>query len=202
MESGRITGVTTEDYREFYLGGRAASTLSVYRGAFKVVLEHAKDIRVSIFRWGEGEVMGLVVKLAREKKGENMMKSCSAVVNMLFEAAGLEAPTKGASLKKVKVTAVKMMNVAKEKKVKKAMTIKDVSKMIRMIYLEGKEVAKERRRFLALMLVTFFGVKRFSDVNKVKVKDVDFKEDGSVDEIFKDRCSGEGRSFQDQWKKE
>ena len=198
MESGRITGVTTEDYREFYLGGRAASTLSVYKGAFKVVLEHAKDIRVSIFWWDEGEVMGLVVKLAREKKGENMMKSCSAVVNMLFEAAGLEAPTKGASLKKVKVTAVKMMNMAKEKKVKKAITIKDVSRMIRMIYLEGKEVAKERRRFLALMLVTFFGVKRFSDVNKVKVKDVDFKEDGSVEvwmKYSKTDVVGKGEAF-------
>ena len=39
----------------------------------------------------------------------------------------------------------------------------------------------ERRRFLALMLVTFFGVKRFSDVNKVRVRDVDFKGDGSVE---------------------
>ena len=53
MESGRITGVTTEDYGEFYLGGRAASTLAVYKAAFKVVLDHAKDIGVSIFQWGE-----------------------------------------------------------------------------------------------------------------------------------------------------
>ena len=47
--------------------------------------------------------------------------------------------------------------------------------------MEERGVGKERRRFLALMLVTFFGVKRFSDVNKVKVRDVDFKEDGSVE---------------------
>ena len=137
-----------------------------------------KNIARIKIRFWEDNAAVVVVKLAREK-GENMMKSCSAVVNMLFEAAGLEAPTKGSSLKKVKVTVVKMMNAAKERKVKKAMMIKDVSKMIRMIYLEGKEVAKERRRFLALMLVTFCGVKRFSDVNKVKVKDVDFKEDAA-----------------------
>ena len=166
-------------------------TLAVYKAAFKVVLDHVKDMGVSIFQWGEGEVMGLVVKLAKEK-GENMIKSCSAVVNMVFEAAGLEAPTKGSSLKKVKVTAVKMMNAAKEKKVKKTMMNKDVSKMIRMIYLEGKEVAKERRRFLTVMLVTFCGGCGFQGG----------WECGSVDEIFKDGRSGEGGSFQDNWKEE
>ena len=30
---------------------------------------------------------------------ENMMKRCLAVVNLLFEVAGLEAPTKGKILK-------------------------------------------------------------------------------------------------------
>ena len=176
-----MTGVTAEDYTEFYLGGRGVSTFAGYRSAYKMVLGHAKDIGTSVFHWGEGEVVGLVVKIAKEKKVENMMKKCSAVVNMLFEAAGLEAPTKGASLKKVRVTALKMMNATKRKKVKKAMSIEEVSKMIRVIYLEERGVEKERRRCLALMLVTFFGVKRFSDVNKVRVRDVDFKGDGSVE---------------------
>ena len=54
--------MTAEDYGEFYLRGRAGSTLAVYKAAFKVVVNHAKDTGVSIFQWGEGKVMGLVVK--------------------------------------------------------------------------------------------------------------------------------------------
>ena len=47
-----------------------------------------------MFEWDEGEVVGLMVKIAKEQKGENFMKKASAVVNMLFEAAGMEGPTK------------------------------------------------------------------------------------------------------------
>ena len=55
---------------------------------------HAQEIGRGVFEWDEGEVVGLMVKIAKEQKGENFMKKASAVVNMLFEAAGMEGPTK------------------------------------------------------------------------------------------------------------
>ena len=96
VETGRMTGVSVEDYTEFYLGGRGVKTLANYESAYKVLMGHAADIGTSVFPWGEGEIVGLVCKITKEKNGENMMKRCNAVVNMLFEAAGFEAPTKGA----------------------------------------------------------------------------------------------------------
>lgn len=197
VETGRMSGIAVEDLQEFYLGGRAASTIAGYRAAFKYVMQHAVGLGTPVFYWGEGEVAGLVVRLAKEEQGENMMKRCSAVVNLLFEVAGFEAPTKGETLKKVKLAAVKRMNVNKVKKTKKPMSVEDMEKMIQVIYL-GRVKEKERQRFLVLMVFTFFGVKRFSDVNRVKVKDVDFKKDGSL-EVFvrssKTDSAGKGAVF-------
>ena len=61
-------------------------------------------------------------------------------------------------------------------------SLEDVKTIIEKIYLKksfGDYLVK--KRFLALQLVLFFGLKRFSDVNMIKVKDVNFKKDGSVE---------------------
>ena len=109
-----MKGIGKEDLANFYSEGRAENTVKNYGGAFNFVWSHAKEIGRFVFEWNEGEVAGLMVKLAKEEKGENYMKKISAVVNMLFEAAGLEGPTKGDVLKMVKKAAVKKMNVKKE----------------------------------------------------------------------------------------
>ena len=66
-----------------------------------------------------------------------MVKKVSAVVNMLNEAAGIQTPTKGATLKMCKKTAVKRINMAKGPgRVRRGTTAEDLSLMIRKIYLE------------------------------------------------------------------
>ena len=54
-------------------------------------------------------------------------------------------------------------------------SLEDMGKMIKKIYVE-RVGEKVRQRLLVLMMFTFFGVKRFSDVNRIKVKNVIFKE--------------------------
>ena len=49
----------------------------------------------------------------------------------------------------------------------------------------GGKVEVGRRRYLARQCLLFFGRRRFSDGNKIKVEDVEFKEDGSVGEWMK-----------------
>ena len=179
VRTGRLTGISAEDYEDFYLRAREARTVATYSGAFRVVSDQAKRINTSVFMWGEGEVAGLVVRLAKEKKGENLMKKCSAVIALLFEAAGVAGPTKGEALKMIKKTAVKTMNMEKTIRERRGTSLRDVEIMIKEIYMKGK-CNVIRKRFLALQCLLFFGLRRFSDVNRIKVKDVDFKEDGSV----------------------
>ena len=47
-----------------------------YGGAFKEVQARAGVISISGFMWGEGELVGLVVKLWKEDKGESRAKKC------------------------------------------------------------------------------------------------------------------------------
>ena len=178
-----MKGIGKEDLASFYLEGRAENTVKNYGGAFKFVWSHAKVIGRFVFEWDEGEMAGLMVKLAREEKGENFMKKTSAVVNMLFEAAGLEVPTRGDVLKMVKKAVVKKMNVKKEKPLeRKGTSLEDAEKMVRKIYLKmGNKAPAVKKQFLALQLVLFTGLKRFSDVNRILVKDLEFKEDNSLE---------------------
>ena len=93
VETGRLRGIGEDDFASFYLEGRADSTMKNYNGAFRFVWSHTQEIGRSVFDWGEGEVAGLLVRIAKEGKGENFMRKASAVVNMLFEVAGMEGPT-------------------------------------------------------------------------------------------------------------
>ena len=182
VETGRVKGIGKNDFSSFYLEGRAEKTVKNYGGVFRFVWTHAQEIGRGVFEWDEGEVAGLMVKIAKEQKGENFMKKASAVVNMLFEAAGMEGPTKGEVLKLVKKAAVKKMNVLKEKPLeRKGTNLEDIEKMVEKIYLKmGDKAPMVKKQFLALQLILFTGLKRFSDVNGILVKDLKFEEDGSM----------------------
>ena len=183
VEMGRVKGIDKVDFASFYMEERAKNTMRNYGGAFRFVWSHAQEIGRSVFEWGEGEVAGMMVKIAKEEKGENFIKKSSAVVNMLFEAVGMEGPTKGDVLKMVKKAALKKMNVERRKKPLeiKGTKLEDIEKMVEKIYLNmGNKASMMKRQFLAMQMIFFTGLKRFSDVNRILVRDLKFEEDGSM----------------------
>ena len=131
-------------------GARVASTMKTYNGAFKMVMDQVGKLNKSIFRWKEGEVAGMMIMVDKEGKGEEMMKKVSAVVNMLFEVAGLVSPTKSETLKAIKKTAVKNMNQMKEVSFKRrGLTLEDMEVFIKEIYLrESAGDSLEKKRLL------------------------------------------------------
>ena len=137
VETERLRGIGEDNFASFYLEGRAESTMKNYRGVFRFVWSHAQEIGRIVFDWGEGEVAGLMVRIAK----------ASAVVNMLFEAAGMEGPTKGEVLKMVKKAVMKKMNVEKEKPLEREGTkLADVEKMVEKIYLKMGNRASVMKR--------------------------------------------------------
>ena len=174
----------------------------MYASAFKRVWAHAEDTKASLFGWGEGEMMGMLIKLEKEGAAENMLKQVMAVVGLVFEVMGRGSPTKSELVLKVKKTCIKRGN--KRKVVRSGQfwvgcTLGDVKKMIEDIYVSpASEVDPCRRRFLVTQLFLFFGVKRFSDIATLKVKDVSFKTDGSLEVFFRKSKTdqvGRGASF-------
>ena len=55
VESGRLTGIAWEDFRDFYLGGRASSTMASYESAFQFVMGHEEVIHVGVLLGGGGD---------------------------------------------------------------------------------------------------------------------------------------------------
>ena len=62
VERGELRGVAADDLVSFYVGGRAPGTFATYNVAFRKVWEHAGAIGCSVFRWGQGELAGLLVE--------------------------------------------------------------------------------------------------------------------------------------------
>ena len=59
--------------------------------------------------------------------------------------------------------------------------MKDVELMVKEIYMKmGNRVPAIKKQFLDMQLVLFMGLKRFSDVNRILIRDIEFKEDGSM----------------------
>ena len=191
-ERGELSGVKVDDMIEYNVGGRAASTLSTYAAAFKKVWAYAEEIGVSLFRWGEGEMMGMMIGLEKEGAAENKIKQVSAVVSLVFECMGKESPNKSALVLKVRKTCVKKCNERKAAALVPASaervgcTLGDMRKMIDGIYVSGASEADLcRKRCLVMQVFFFVGVKGFSDVAKLKVKDVSFLKDGSLEVLVR-----------------
>ena len=192
MEKGELSGVKVEDLVDHYLGSRASSTLGTYAAAYRRVVEHMSETGVSLFRWGEGEVMGLMFELGKEGAAENKLKQVLAVVALVFECMGRISPTKSALVLQVKKTCLKRCLERKAAAAKPVVakrvgrTLEDMRKMIKDIYVSGAfEADPCKQRFLVMQVLLFFGIKRYSDVAMLTINDVSFLKDGSVEVVVK-----------------
>ena len=192
-----------EELLQFYLGSRAEGTLPTYQSAFRRVWAHAGQVQTSLFRWGEGEVMGLLIKLDKEQVGENMLKQAMAVVSIVFECMGMVSPSKGEMVARIKRTCVKKCNERKQNRVvlreREGATVGDMRKTMDALYLHpASRVDPARRRCLVMQLLLFFGMRRFSDISGIRKKDISFLKDSSV-QVFMRKSKtdqlGQGASF-------
>ena len=198
MESGELSGIACDDLAEFYLGGRASGTFATYNAAFKRVWQYSKVLGRSVFLWGEGEVAGLLVKAGRCGVTENMIKQMMAVINTIFEAMGRESPTKGQVVAQVKRCALK--NKVSTKKISRDyMGMTDIRKLCLELFQRPAELVPAcERRCLLLQVFLYFGMKRFSDVSDLKVKDVKHLQGGDLEVFIKSSKTdqeGKGSSF-------
>ena len=194
VSAGDLTGVGAEDLVDFYLGSWAKGTLAMYKVALGRVIDFGVKIKKSVFLWREGEVAGLLVDLGKGGSKENLVKQAMAVVNICFEAMGKESPSKGSLVARVKKSALKRRGATK-KMVRKTMKVSDLEKMVEFGFGRGNEEAGvTEKRCIVLQTLLFLGVKRFSDIAEVKVKDVNFREDGTIAvSIGKTKTDQQGR---------
>ena len=170
-----------KEHAAFYVRGREASTISSYNSKYKKVVEFYKESG-KMFIFDERDAMAFIVWRFKLGVSEMQMKQAMAVFNLMCEVCGVESPSKSLLVVKVKMAAIKEANGSKKKKIEWIGMTKDtLENIMKVCYRsDAKKVIPERRRFLLMKIFCFLGVKRFDDIQKIKRKDVVFRQDDRV----------------------
>ena len=131
------------------------------------------------------EMAGYLVLLNECNATVNMVKQASAVVTLLKEAVELESLASSKLVQTVKRGVMKVArerDIVRRKKVKLVMTLDHVRLFICKLFKKpAVKVKPADRRFLVMMLLLFFGMKRFDDIKKLRVPDINVLHEGHLE---------------------
>ena len=169
------------EHAEFYLRGREASTIATYNTEYKNLVKFC-SISGRVFGcWSERDLVSFIIWRAGKGVSENQLKQGLAVVSLLAEVCGFESPTKSPVVAKVKLAAIKEANEGKRKVERIGMTRGILESIMKACYnKDSGKVTPEKRRFLLMKAFCFLGMRRFNDIQELKRKNVEFREDGRV----------------------
>ena len=183
-----------KEHAAFYLRGREASTISAYNSEYKRLVEFYKESGKMGVIFEERDVVLFIVWRSKRGVSETQLKQAMAVINLICKVCGFESPSKSPLVAKVKMAAIKEANEGKKKKVERIrMTKGTLEKIMKVWYRsDARKVVPERRRFLMMNIFCFLGVKRFDDIQKVKKKNVVFRQDNRV-EVWLERTKTDSK---------
>lgn len=181
LERKELSGVDAGVLTQYVLDSRAEGTMRTYAVALKKTWEYGVNLKRSLFLWGEGEVCSLLMHLVKQGATESTMKQCLAIVSMVFEAMGRSSPTKSLLVTQVKKAAVKKRVMGAQRS-RVVMLVKHLEVLVMQLYKKPAGlVGLADMRCLVLQVLLFLGMKRFSDIQNIRVNDVHFREDGVVE---------------------
>ena len=194
VDRRELRGVNPGELANFVMDSRAEGTMKSYATALKRIWAFGVKLRKTVFLWGEGEVCSFLMHLVHTKAGESAMKQGLAVVAMVFEAMGKDSPTQSSIVGQVKKTAVKRRG-AGQLRSRAVMSVGHLEILVKNLFkIPAGQVKAADRRCLVMQLILFLGMKRFSDIQHVRVDDVKFRGDGAVEvQIWKTKTDQEAR---------
>ena len=173
--------VEARELAVYYLRGREASTIVVYGSEYKKLVEYCENAGESIFELGEKELMLYLIFRSKSGVSESQMKQALSVVTLIYEVCGFESPSKSSLVINVKKGIIKQVNKSKESVERIGMTKSKLMKIFDAYYdRDFAKVLPENRRFLIMKTICFLAAKRFSDIQKLKRKDIKVDKDGRV----------------------
>ena len=174
-----------ESFAEMFLAGRAKTTFPTYDLAFRKLWYHGIEIEKCIFRWTPMDMAGYLVLLNDCNATVNMVKQASAVVTLFKEALELESIAGSRLVQTVKKGVMKVAREresVRKKKVKSVMTLDHVRLFICKLFKRpALKVKPADRRFLVMMILMFFGMKRFDDIKQLRVCDISVLHGGHLE---------------------
>ena len=180
VERKELKGVDPGVLTQYVLDSRAEGTMRSYGVALKKTWNFGVNLKRSVFLWGEGEMCSFLMHLVEQGASESTMKQCLAIVSMVFEAMGRSSPTKSCLVTQVKKAAVKKRAVGVQRS-RVVMLVKHLEVLVMRLYKKPVGlVGLADMRCLVMQVLLFLGMKRFSDIQNIRVDDVHFREDGVV----------------------
>ena len=177
--------VDPDSFTELYLAGRSKSTFPTYDLAFRKAWIHGREIGKSIFSWNSMDMAGHLVLLNECQATSNMFKQASAVVTLFKEMLEIESVASSKIVQLVKKGCMKQARereTVRKKRVRSVMTLNHIRLLLLRFYKRPAcKVRPADRHFLMLMIIMFFGIKRFDDVKDLKVSDITVLEDGHLE---------------------
>ena len=180
-----ISWVDPEKFADIYLAGRASSTFPTYDMAFRKIMIHGLEIGKCVIYWSPMDLAGYLLLLDGCNATINMVKQASAVVTMMKELVELESIASSRIVKTVKrgvMKAARERELLKKKRVKSVMTLDHIRLFICKLYKKpASKVKAADRRFLVMMMLLFFGIRRFDDIKKLRVCDINVLKGGHLE---------------------
>ena len=180
-----ISWVNPEKFADLYLAGRASSTFPTYDMAWRKIMIHGIEIEKCVIDWSPMDFAGYLLLLNDCNCTINMVKQASAVVTMMKEVVELESIASSSIVKTVKkgvVKAARERELIKKKRVKSVMTLDHIRLFICKLYKKpASKVKPADRRFLVMMMLLFFGIRRFDDIKKLRVCDINVLKGGHLE---------------------
>ena len=131
------------------------------------------------------DLAGYLVLLDECNATVNMVKQASAVVTLLKEAVELESLASSRIVQTVKKGVMKSArerDIVRRKKVKSVMSLDHVRLLICKLFKRpAVKVKPADRRFLVMMLLLFFGMKRYDDIKRLRVCDINVLHGGHLE---------------------
>ena len=175
----------SESFAEMFLAGRAKMTFPTYDLAFRKLWWHGIEIKKCIFRWTPMDLAGYLVLLNDCNATVNMFKQASAIVTLFKEALELETIAGSRLVQTVKkgvMKAAREQEAVRKKRVKSVMTLDHVRLLICKLFKRpAVKVKPADRRFLMMMILMFFGMKRFDDIKQLRVCDITLLRGGHLE---------------------
>ena len=185
-----MTNVRPEDLSAVYLQGWSASTLRVYTAAFKDIVRYGGVIGRHWYRWNSGDVTSYLIN--GSALTPNSIKKFGAVMSLLFGCCDRPSPAVGPLVNKVKVGVLK--NVTTSRQAPRPLWTPE-NMLIFVTTLSAPNKTFMDWRIMALQLLCYLSMRRFSDFQNIKVGDITVLANGDLrifQKVGKTFQSGQG----------
>ena len=157
-----------------YWAGREGSTVRAYESAFRILRFICIEEDLNLGKLDEPARCLIMMRLEEMGKKEGTLKMVLAVIALIREAMGLEANEGTRIEKNVKKGIIKKMNSLAKKRKRKPAQKRDVE----ILWTEVMRGLKEPLKLMVavVFIICYLAVKRFSDINRLLVKDMEVEE--------------------------